>query len=348
MVGGEGSLSWAFLAILNPPGIMHAGRNYSLKEVTLWTRRETAVFLLVAAVPTLLYAVMGWTWLTISWLPIAMVGTAVAFITGFKNNASYARLWEARQIWGSIVNGSRSWGILVLDFVGDSPAHRRLLYRHMAWTTALRFQLRESRTWENMHRRHNVEYHKNYVVPEWTSKLEDELPQLLDPAEASYVLSKKNRATHLIALQSRDLRELVEQGALTEFRQIELQRLLEQFYDAQGKCERIKNFPYPRQFATLNLFFVWLFIVLVPFGLLPEFQKLGDVFVWVTIPAGVIVAWVFHTMDKIGESSENPFEGGPNDVPISALCRTIEIDLREMLDETDIPEAAKPVGNILM
>jgi putative membrane protein len=123
--------------------------------------------------------------------------------------------------------------------------------------------------------------------------------------------------------------------------------LLAAFLEAQGKCERLKNFPYPRQFATLNLFFVWLFVVLAPLGLLPEFQKFGDRAVWLTIPVGVVVSWVFHTMDKIGESSENPFEGGPNDVPITALSRTIEIDLREMLGEAEIPPAIQAVNNIL-
>ncbi|MCY1066110.1 bestrophin family ion channel [Nannocystis sp. RBIL2] len=116
----------------------------------------------------------------------------------------------------------------------------------------------------------------------------------------------------------------------------------------RGKCERIKNFPYPRQFATLNLLFVWLFIALVPLGLLQEFSKLGDGFVWLTIPAGVIVAWVFHTMDKIGESTENPFEGGPNDVPITAIARAIEVDLREMLGQKDLPPLLQPRGEILM
>jgi putative membrane protein len=124
--------------------------------------------------------------------------------------------------------------------------------------------------------------------------------------------------------------------------------LLADLYDHQGKCERIKNFPYPRQFATLNLFFVWLFVGLVPFGLLQEFAELGPNFAWMTIPASVIVSWVFHTMDKIGESSENPFEGGPNDVPITALSRTIEIDLRELLGEQDIPPALQAVNDILM
>jgi ion channel-forming bestrophin family protein len=97
---------------------------------------------------------------------------------------------------------------------------------------------------------------------------------------------------------------------------------------SQGKCERIKNFPYPRQFATLNLLFVWLFILMVPYGLLQEFEKIGAAFTWMTIPATVVVCWVFHTMDKIGDASDNPFEGSPNDVPITSLSRVIEIDLR--------------------
>jgi ion channel-forming bestrophin family protein len=98
----------------------------------------------------------------------------------------------------------------------------------------------------------------------------------------------------------------------------------------------------------LNLFFVWLFIVLVPFGLMPEFQKLGDRFIWLTVPVSLIISWVFHTMDKIGDSSENPFQGSPNDVPITSLSRTIEIDLREMLREDDIPPTIAVMNNILM
>ena len=102
---------------------------------------------------------------------------------------------------------------------------------------------------------------------------------------------------------------------------MELQKLLGELVDCQGKCERIKNFPYPRQFATLNYIFVWLFIALVPFGLLPEFAALGQNFAWLTIPFSALVAWIFHTLDRIGSVSENPFEGSPNDVPITALSR---------------------------
>jgi ion channel-forming bestrophin family protein len=328
---------------------MHAGRHYSLKEVSAWTRRETFVFVIIGTIPTVLFEVGGWKFLAISWLPIALVGTAVAFITGFKNNASYGRLWEARQIWGGIINTSRTFGILLQDFVADPESRRRLTYRHFAWLTALRHQLREPRTWENMKKAHNAEYQRRYTVSEWVTRIEDELTPLLpDPDELAYVLARKNRATHLMAIQSVDPRKNAEPGYVGELRHIELERLLAAFVEAQGRCERIKNFPYPRQFATLNLFFVWLFIVLMPLGLLQEFHKLGPGCGWLTIPASVIIAWVFHTMDKIGEISENPFEGSPNDVPITAMSRTIEIDMREMLGETDLPPALQPVNNILL
>ena len=135
---------------------------------------------------------------------------------------------------------------------------------------------------------------------------------------------------------------------IDNFRHIGMENMLVNLYDQQGKCERIKNFPYPRQFATINLYFARLFTFLVPFGMLQEFDKLGDHYVWLTIPFTVLVCWVFLAMEKIGEATENPFEGTPNDIPMAALCRTIEIDLREMLDEKDVPPPVGAVNNILM
>ncbi|MEZ4943576.1 MAG: bestrophin family ion channel [Saprospiraceae bacterium] len=340
---------------------MHSGRNYSLKEALLWTRRDIYVHLIIAFVATALYTWLGCGWMAVPWLPIALVGTAVAFLVGFKNNASYDRTWEARKAWGAIVNDSRSWGIMVKDYVTNKHAaaplpktalreeHRRLTHRHLAWLAALRHQLREPRAWENMTRAHNIEYRKKvFKVPEYETTLEAELANFLSPEEMAAVLGKKNRATQIIGLQSAHLQTLLDKGLIEDFRHMELMNLLTAFYDHQGVSERIKNFPYPRQFATINLYFIRLFVLLVPFGMLREFEKLGDHFVWLTIPFSVMVSWVFTTMEKIGDSTENPFEGSANDVPITALSRTIEIDLREMLDETEIPEGLKPVNNILM
>lgn len=340
---------------------MHAGRQYSLKEFLLWTRRDIFWILIWAIIPTVLFEVLDWRWLVIPWLPIALIGTAAAFIIGFKNNATYDRLWEARQIWGSIVNFSRAWGIMTRDFitarhsvgtVNDeelSDIHRTVIYRHFAWLTALRFQLRQKRHWENTYKSYNVEYRRKvFSVPEWESDISEELKKFLTDKEREYVLSKHNRASQLISLQSAQLKTLLEKGLIEDFRHMELQGLLKDFYEQQGKCERIKNFPYPRQFASINLFFIRLFIFLVPLGMLQEFANMGEDWVWLNIPFSVMVSWVFNSMEKVGESTENPFEGNANDVPITALSRTIEIDLREMLDEQDIPQPLEPVNNILM
>ncbi len=339
---------------------MHAGRRFTLREVLWWTRRDITWFLFLAIIPTALYTVAGWTWLTIPWVPIALIGTAVAFLTGFKNNASYDRLWEARQIYGAIVNSSRAWGVMVLDFVtarnAPSPitpaelhaVHTRLIHRHLAWLHALRFQLRQVKAWEHQIKVYNREYQKLYQVDERARKLEDVLAGLLPEAERAQALHSANAATQLMAAQSRDLRELLQAGLIEDFRHMELEKAVVDLLAQQGKCERIKNFPYPRQFATLNLMFTRLFVSLVPFGMLGEFAKLGEGYIWLTIPFSALVAWVFNMMERIGESTENPFEAGANDVPITAITRTIEIDLREMLGEKDIPPPLQPVNNILM
>lgn len=337
---------------------MHAGRRFKLREVLFWTRRDIFRYLIIAAIPTVLCQLFGWKWLALPWVPIALVGTAVAFLVGFKNNATYNRLWEARQIYGAIVNGSRSWTIMAIDFIvpadrASEPeaesARQRLVHRHIAWLHALRFQLRAPRAWEHMIKAYNSEYRKAYTVDEQDGNtLADALNGLISTDERTLVLSKSNVATQLIAQQSHDLRKLHAKGLIHELRHVEMQNMLVDLYGQQGKCERIKNFPYPRQYATLNLMFVRLFNLLVPFGMIGEFAKLGSTFIWLTIPGSALIAWVFIMMERIGESTENPFEGGVNDVPITAMTRTIEIDLREMLGETDLPEPLKPVNNILM
>jgi ion channel-forming bestrophin family protein len=330
---------------------MHAGRSYSFVEIAAWTRRESLVFLVVASIPKLLEA-FGLTVPVVPWAPLAIVGTAVAFVTGFKGNAAYGRLWEARQIWGGIVNSSRTWGIGVLDYVtttDDGATRRALVRRHLAWLAALRYQLREPRAWETMTLPHQAEYRaRTYTLPEAARPIEAALAEHLEPDELARVLAKKNRAMHILALQSAALRELADAGALTELRHIEMMGTLSALYEHQGRCERIKNFPYPRQYATLNLIFVWMFIVLLPFALHPEFRELGTATAWLAVPLGAVVAWVFHTMDKIGSASENPFEGGPNDVPITAMSRGIEIDLLELIDAPQVPAAIGPIHSILM
>jgi len=316
--------------------------------------------MIVATIPTICYVVLGWKWLAIPWLPIALLGTAVAFVVGFKNNASYDRMWEARRTWGSITNLSRSWGLMINDFITTKHSKMPLytpeieaikiqfIQRHIAWLTALRFSLREPRVWEGIYKKHNKEYqNKFFKVEEQNNKLEDFLRKYLNESEFESIINKTNKAAQILALQSAQLKHLLEQGLIEDFRHMELEKLLVELMNQQGACERIKNFPYPRQYATLNLYFIKIFVVLIPLGMIQEFEKLGGHMVWLSIPFSALSAWIFTTMEKIGESTESPFEGSANDVPITAISRTIEIDLKEMFAMPDKPEALKAENNIL-
>ena len=339
---------------------MHSGSHFSFKEVISWTRRDIYQLLIISTIPTIFYECFGWKWIAIPWLPVALLGTAVAFVVGFKNNASYDRMWEARRIFGAILNVSRSWGITARDYVTNKHAakhlsdaelkqlHLELYNRHFAWLTALRYQLREPRKWEAIYKVHNLEYKDKYFkVEEHNLKMEDAIKKYLSPEEYELVISKTNKAAQIISLQSAHLKRLLDDGLIEDFRHMELEKLLLELYNQQGAAERIKNFPFPRQYATLNLWFIKIFIALIPLGMLQEFEKFGAHLVWLSIPFSTLSGWVFTTMEKIGESSENPFEGSANDVPITAMSRTIEMDMLEMLDVEHAIQPLQVQNNIL-
>ncbi|ODS73986.1 MAG: multidrug transporter [Cytophagaceae bacterium SCN 52-12] len=338
---------------------MNVSTHYKLLHFIPWTRGKIYKMLLFSVIPAALYYFAGWTWLFIPWVPVALIGTATAFISGFKNTQTYNRTWEARQIYGAIINGSRSLGIMVRDFVRtedkekEAGLHREMIYRHFAWLTALRFQLREVKSWENVKTKsYNREYLKYYKVPEWESNLEEELKPFLSPGELRDVLATQNRATQIVARQSLQLKTLNEQGLIRDYDYVALENQLKDLYDQQGKCERIKNFPYPRQFSSINLYFTNILCFLLPFGFLGELSRhtgsYGDWFVLMTVPLSVLVGWIFLVLEQIGESTENPFEGNANDIPVTQISRNIEIDLRQMLGERDTPPPITPVNNILM
>lgn len=335
---------------------MNTSSHYKMHHFIPWTRTKIYKMLLLSILPTALFHFLGWHWLAIPWVPVALIGTATAFISGFKNTQTYNRTWEARQIYGSIINCSRTLGIMTKDFVrGDNEKelHKEILYRHFAWLTALRFQLRETKSWENVKTKsYNREYLKYYNVPEWESSLDEELKSFLPENERQYILSTKNRATQILAQQSERLKELNKQGIITDFNYVAFENQLKDLYDQQGKAERIKNFPYPRQFSSINLYFTNVLCFLIPLGFIGELskhtEKLGDWFIWLAVPLSVLVGWVFLVLEQIGESTENPFEGSANDIPITQISRMIEIDLREMLGEKELPPAVQAQNNILM
>lgn len=314
-------------------------RSYPLGLTLRWTLKFIVAFVIISAIPVVLRRFLHFDFLLIPWLPIALIGTALAFYLGFKTNASYDRLWEARKIWGAIVNDSRTFTAMVNTYINPDSyeAKKKLVLRHVAWLTALRFQLRERRTWEHNNLRDSKGYRSEMKIEEFDSDLKSSLKPYLTEDDLNYVLSKRNAATHLLHLQMKDLEALNTRNKIDNFRHVEIGNVVKSLYGEQGKSERIKNFPFPRQYASLNFYYVWLFIILLPFGMIGEFEKLGEYYVWLNIPFCTIVSWVFYTMEMIGDYSENPFEGSFNDIPITALSRTIELDLLEMMDITDLP-----------
>jgi putative membrane protein len=341
---------------------MYTRRTYSGFELAMWTRFDTLKFFIISFTWVTAYYFLDFAWLRIPWTPLAMIGTAVAFIIGFQNNAAYDRIWEARKIWGGIVNASRTFGMFVQDMLTNEHTETKkteesirgeiktLVYRHIAWMTALRHAMRDQKQWETTV---NLKTNQEWQIrpPERDSTLQDDIKPYLNQEDIDDVFAKDNKQTALLYQQSHHLRKLKEEGVIWEFSFLELESLLQELFSLQGKSERIKNFPYPRQFATLNHYFMWILLMLLPVSLVPQFADigrdisenypiLGDLFIWGVVPIYTAVAWIFHTMERIGRTGENPFEGTSNDVPISTIARGIEIDLRQNLGEAkeDIPD----------
>jgi len=332
---------------------MYIKRNISWGIILRYAWKNLLFFTFWAGLAFSMYHFLGWNFIDIPFQPISVIGIAVAFYIGFKNSQSYDRFWEARKIWGGIVNYSRTWANNVLSFVEDDRETKRvLIYRHIAWINALRIQLRqptsfsirENRSVEKLFERHGA---KNPVC--------DDLGFLLDAEEIADLQNRKNVATHLVKNQGLHLKQLLEKGKITEFDKQVFHSNLEEFYNLQGKCERIKNTPFPRQYAYFSTLFTWIFLLLLPFGLLDVFEEgitsiastVRDWYIFMMIPFSVLISWIFVTMEKVGSNSEDPFEGRINDVPMTALCRTIEIDLRDMLEEDKLPKKVQPQDNIL-
>jgi len=182
----------------------------------------------------------------------------------------------------------------------------------------------------------------------YLDKVQSMLSEFIPEEEIKGYLTKKNIASQILNTQSRRIAELASQGVISEMVLRSIMVVIYDLYTHQGSCEGIKSFPFPRQYAYYSKVFVWIFIFLLPFGLLNEFSKLGQDFIWLTVSSFVLIAWIFNTMEVVGDTSENPFENAVNDVPMTTICRFIEVDLRDMLDEDNVPNYLEPIDNILM
>lgn len=342
---------------------MYIRKNFPIREVLRFSWFHIVWLALWGSLSVWVYQYFELSWLAIPWLPVSLIGTAVAFYLGFKNNSSYDRLWEARKIWGAIVNSSRSWTTMVKNFTSDqfnegriseeelAELRTRLTKRHIAWLYTLRSQLLKPAPWEKINGflqgRINRLRIKNINKIFDFENVEETLERTIGE-ERKKLDGYQNRAAQLIDFQAQDLKMMREKGIIDDFRHMEMQRLLTTLYDHQGRCERIKGFPFPRQYGSISFYFIGLFIILLPFGMLGEFETLGEGLVWLTAPFTAMVGWVFIMMELVGDYSENPFENLSNDIPMYSMCRMIEIDLRQMIKDSDIPEPIVAQEQIMM
>lgn len=266
------------------------------------------------------YELLGWDWLASPHVPLGLYGSVVGVVVGFRNNSSYARWWEARQLWGSIVNNSRSVARQALvAIVGDMPQvetlRHDLVRLQIAYVHALRLHLRRQSPWTELAR----------ILPE------AELLPLREVANVPLALQRR---------QGELIQKAVNLGALDRLGWQAIDRNLDDLADAQGGCERIKNTPMPKQYDWFPRFFVFVYCLVLPMGLVPN---LG----WVTPLGSTLVGFMFLSFDKIGRDLQDPFDNKVYDVPITAISTGIEIDLRQLMGEKDVPAPVQPVGDVL-
>jgi len=263
----------------------------------------------------------------------AILGSALAIFLAFRNNSSYTRWWEARTLWGGIINSSRVLARLIITFT-DSHAHqanydkdrsekfkREMVYHCIAWVHALRLHLRGQESWE-------------------------EIQEFLPDQEFQALLVVNNKPNYLHLLLGRRVYEAMANGTLGGFDSFQMEGQLLALANYQGNCERIKTTPLLRQYDYFTRLFLYVFVIALPLALLGDFAKMG--MPAMMMPVSLIIAFVFAVMGKVGEVNEDPFENRITDVPLTALCTTVERDLKELLGDRTIPEEMQAHNGYLL
>lgn len=312
---------------------MLVDRNLKPKLILFYTWRSLLYYTLLAIAVFLLHDYYHIFSLSIPFNTITALSTAIAIFLGFKNNSAYDRWWEARKIWGLLVNYSRVWEREVRMLIrNNNPEEQaeikelkiKLISRHIGFVNALRVYLRKPSGFETK---------ETELFEEENQYLE--IKKHLNNDEYVNFYHKVNPPNYLLDNQGDDLKSAFEKGWISDYHLIRLEETLIEFNNIQGMCERIKNTPLLRQYSYFSRVFVFIHASLLPFAFV------GDLHL-AMIPISVAISFVFLALDLIGERTEDPFENRLEDVPMTALSITIERDLKESLDEPNIPSKNKP------
>lgn len=306
--------------------------HYTWKQLLYYVLLSTLIFLLHEYYDIVYFAIPSYT--------IAALGTALAIFLGFKNDHAYDRWWEARKIWGLMVNYSRAWARQVTTMIIPDEEHSvegmklqvAMVYRHLAFVNALRVYLRKKLAYNETKVSELYEDDNTYK----------DTKSFLSIEEYQEMIIKDNPPNYLLQKQGEDLKMAFQKGWLSDYRFVKMEETLVDFNDIQGMSERIKNTPLPRQYTYLSRVFVLIHCTLLPMVFISD---LG----WKTIPVSLVVSFVFLALDLIGERTEDPFENRLEDTPMTSLSLTIETNLREQLRETkrNFPEKYKVEDGIV-
>ena len=252
--------------------------------------------------------------------PFSLIGITLALFLGFRNNVCYDRYWEGRRLWGELVLASRNLARQSLSWVTPPAAagevtRKRQVYRIIAIAHALRHELRGSASAED-------------------------LRPFIGEEELKAACAARSPTNALLSEATRDLQSCHKQGWLDTFLLPAMETQVESLSHVLAGCERIRNTPVPFAYMLLLHRTIFIYCVLLPFGLV-------DTCGAATPLIAAILAYTFFGLDEVGSQIEEPFGMLPNDLPLSALCRTVEIDLREMLGETEVPPPLAPVKSVL-
>ena len=244
----------------------------------------------------------------------AFLGTAISVILSFKLSQSYDRWWEARKIWGTIVNESRTFTLQLQSFIthGNDQAIRQLALRHIAWCFCLGQSLRGLDPLVNL---------GEYIS-------EDDIKK---------ISAHNNKPLALLQLNSLQISELKNNGKMDIFSQVHIDKTLINFTTAMGMAERIKNTVFPVTYRVFLHLMIYLFIITLSISL-------GVVKPLYEIPLLVIISSGFFVLEKTATLLQDPFENNPTDTPMTTIATNIEINIKQLLKEAEIPKPLKPDG----
>jgi putative membrane protein len=258
---------------------------------------------------------------------IGYVLSAISIFIAFRVNQAYGRWWEARQLWGSLINESRSWGRLVVThFSPRAPLSRDLLMRHIAYVNILRVALRHG------------------TAEKARAMMKAQLGRLLPEEDDAIVDQSKNVPTQLLVSQAATIEEALSSGLENRLVWSQLTGILSTINAAQGGCERIKNTVFPAGITHFTRFMVWAMAPLMTFAILGDSERYDAI----ELPVVVLVTSIFVVIEQLARQLQTPFENAPDDTPMNAICVTIETDLRQMLGDRDLPAQEQPVRGVLM